>query len=83
MISKGIFGIGCSYMWGEGLYYYSTLPDLPPKSMNHSFDGEHIRDTHCSFKNKYTCTPLPEFIIVGLGNLNLSQNDFKASMASS
>ena len=53
MISKGIFGIGCSYMWGEGLYYYSTLPDLPPKSMNHSFDGEHIRDTHCSFKNKY------------------------------
>ena len=28
MISKGIFGIGCSYMWGEGLYYYSNLPDL-------------------------------------------------------
>ena len=53
MISKGIFGIGCSYMWGEGLYYYSSLPDLPPKSLNHSFDGEHIRDTHCSFKNKY------------------------------
>ena len=53
MISKGIFGIGCSYMWGEGLYYYSKLPDLPPKSMHHSFDGEHIRDTHCAFKNKH------------------------------
>mgnify|MGYP003133003342 FL=1 len=53
MISKGIFGIGCSYMWGEGLYYYSNLPDLPKKGLKHSFDGEYVLDTHCAFKNKH------------------------------
>ncbi len=53
MISKGIFGIGCSYMWGEGLYYYSKLPDLPEKGLHHNFDGQYLLDTHCSFKNKY------------------------------
>jgi len=53
MISKGIFGIGCSYMWGEGLYYYSNLPDLPEKGLNHFFDEENILDTHNAFKNKH------------------------------
>ena len=53
MISKGIFGIGCSYMWGEGLYYYSNLPDLPEKGLHHYFDEENILDTHNAFKNKH------------------------------
>ena len=53
MISKGIFGIGCSYMWGEGLYYYSNLPDLPEKGLHHFFDEENILDTHNAFKNKH------------------------------
>ena len=52
MISKGIFGIGCSYMWGEGytiiVNYLTYLPNIKPY-----FDEENIRSTHCSFKNKH------------------------------
>jgi len=53
MISKGIFGIGCSFMWGEGLYYYSKLPDVPKKYATHYFDEENIRSTHKAFKNQH------------------------------
>ena len=34
-MSKGVFGLGCSYTWGEGLYYYSDLDNLPFKSEHH------------------------------------------------
>ena len=36
-MEKGIACLGCSYTWGEGLYFYSELEDLPFKE-KHGFD---------------------------------------------
>ena len=36
-MSKGVVGIGDSFTWGEGLYFYSGLDELPIKP-KHEFD---------------------------------------------
>lgn len=51
-MSKGILGIGDSFMWGEGLYFYSDLPNLP-FSENHNFDYQKITEGMFSYKNKH------------------------------
>lgn len=55
MITKGILGIGCSFMWGEGLYFYNTLLKNTPKlKINHQFDGTDIlSESHIKFKDKH------------------------------
>ena len=40
-MSKGILGVGCSFTWGEGLYFYSKLKNLPFKE-NHEFINSEI-----------------------------------------
>ena len=58
-MSKGILGIGCSYTWGEGLYFYSELNDIETLlSENHFFDSTKLRRSHLLFKNKKTFTNL-------------------------
>ena len=36
---KGILFGGCSFTWGQGLYHYSNLSNLPATSENHSFNS--------------------------------------------
>ncbi len=53
MVTKGVLGIGCSFMWGEGLYFYSNLANTPPLKEHHAFDGTQIlTESHIRFKNK-------------------------------
>ena len=53
MITKGVLGIGCSFMWGEGLYFYSNLANTPPLKESHQFDGiDALTEAHIAFKNK-------------------------------
>lgn len=46
-ITKGIVFAGCSFTWGQGLYYYSNLPTLkepPPDAYNSNLlTSSHIR----------------------------------------
>jgi len=49
---KGILFLGCSYTWGEGLYFYSDLDDLPFHE-NHMFDSENMRETFHAYRKKY------------------------------
>lgn len=53
MVTKGVLGIGCSFMWGEGLYFYSNLANTPKLKKNHQFDGpDTLTEAHIQFKNK-------------------------------
>lgn len=53
MIVKGILGIGCSFMWGEGLYYYTDLKNTPKLKHKHQFDGTDVlSESHIKFKDK-------------------------------
>jgi len=51
-MSKGVLGLGCSYTWGEGLYYYSDLDDLPFRK-KHTYDPKDIRKSMELFKDKH------------------------------
>lgn len=51
-MSKGILGIGCSFTWGESLYFYSDLEDLP-LGENHNFDSRKVRNSMIQYKNKH------------------------------
>jgi hypothetical protein len=51
MDTKGVLGIGCSFMWGEGLYFYSNLPDLPALKEYHRFDYT-LTEDHIKFKDE-------------------------------
>lgn len=50
-MKKGILCVGCSFTWGEGLYYYSGLDGLP-FSENHNFPHymKHHRSVFNSFR---------------------------------
>lgn len=51
-MSKGVLGLGCSYTWGEGLYYYSDLDGLPFK-YKHEFVFEDVKPSMIQYKNKH------------------------------
>jgi len=50
-MSKGVVGIGDSFTWGEGLYFYSGLEELPLKE-THEFDPIEVKLSHMLYKNK-------------------------------
>ena len=56
-MSKGVFGLGCSYTWGEGLYYYSDLENLP-FSEEHYFDYNNITPSMMLYKDRFKYTQL-------------------------
>ena len=51
-MSKGVLGIGCSYTWGEGLYYYSDLDNLPFKE-KHEFDPHTVTPAMMLYKDNH------------------------------
>lgn len=54
MITKGILGIGCSFTWGEGLYYYTDLKNTPKLKFSHEFVGTwNLSESHIKFKDKH------------------------------
>ena len=47
---KGIIFAGCSFTWGQGLYFYSDLPDVP-KMGDSDFHETKLKDSHIRFKD--------------------------------
>lgn len=47
-ITKGMMFAGCSFTWGQGLYYYSNLPTLSEPESN-SYDADIVRFTHYEY----------------------------------
>lgn len=48
---KGILFGGCSYTWGQGLYFYSNLPRLYNSPSIYEFHGHKVLNAHIKFKN--------------------------------
>jgi len=48
---KGILFGGCSFTWGQGLYFYSDLPNLPFEAQNYGFDFKEITESMLNYKN--------------------------------
>jgi hypothetical protein len=51
-MKKGVLGIGCSYTWGEGLYYYSDLENLPFRPL-HEFNPSEVTPAMMLFKDNH------------------------------
>ena len=47
---KGIIFGGCSFTWGQGLYFYSDLVDLKYPKGEHIFNGEDLKLSHIKFR---------------------------------
>lgn len=50
-VVKGMIFAGCSFTWGQGLYYYSNLPSLDEPEPDR-YDPSLIRETHLRFAEK-------------------------------
>ena len=48
---KGILFGGCSFTWGQGLYYYSNLNRVPILDNDYSYHPELMTESHLRFKN--------------------------------
>lgn len=47
-VTKGMIFAGCSFTWGQGLYYYSNLPTLKEPPPFH-YDSKLVRHSHYEF----------------------------------
>lgn len=47
-ITKGMIFAGCSFTWGQGLYYYSNLSTLKEPKPHH-YDADLVRFTHYQY----------------------------------
>jgi hypothetical protein len=48
---KGILFGGCSFTWGQGLYFYSNLNRIVLPKDEYSYDGKVLTDAHKKFKD--------------------------------
>lgn len=48
---KGILFGGCSFTWGQGLYFYSDLPNLYNPKNIYEFPGHKVTEAQIRFKN--------------------------------
>jgi hypothetical protein len=47
---KGIIFAGCSFTWGQGLYFYSDFPNVVPQT-DDDFHPDKLTDAHIKFKD--------------------------------
>lgn len=50
---KGIIFLGCSYTWGQGLYYYSGFDTLKEPLNEYTFNQKDISHAQIKYKNKF------------------------------
>ena len=48
-VIKGIIFTGCSFTWGQGLYYYSNLSTLVEQFDEYTYDATLLKETHIKF----------------------------------
>lgn len=75
---KGMIFAGCSFTWGQGLYYYSDFNDVI-KSNDGDFRHENVTDSHFKFKNtlyfpRLVANHFNTFEIVGKTNGGSDEN---------
>jgi hypothetical protein len=49
---KGLLFGGCSFTWGQGLYYYSDKRNLPKNNLSYGFTTKGITKSMLEFKNQ-------------------------------
>jgi len=47
-VTRGMIFAGCSFTWGQGLYYYSNMPTLVEPPANH-YQADYVKDTHIEY----------------------------------
>jgi hypothetical protein len=47
---KGLVFGGCSFTWGQGLYFYSDLPRLKEPDQPYAYKGELVQESHILYK---------------------------------
>jgi hypothetical protein len=50
-VSKGMMFLGCSFTWGQGLYYYSNMPTIREPLPDH-YDPKLVTEAHLQHKNR-------------------------------
>ena len=50
-VTKGIVFAGCSFTWGQGLYFYSDLKQLPYGTQNYGFNYKEVNESMLRYKN--------------------------------
>jgi hypothetical protein len=48
---KGMLFGGCSFTWGQGLYFYSDLKKLPYGTQNYGFNYKEVNESMLKYKN--------------------------------
>ena len=69
---KGILFGGCSFTWGQGLYHYSNLSNLPATSESHSFNSRAITESMVRHKNSLR---FPRLVANGLNTFEVCKED--------
>ena len=57
-VTKGIIFAGCSFTWGQGLYFYSDLPRQKYPLNEFTFNREELTDAHLRFKDTLPAPPI-------------------------
>lgn len=70
VISKGILFAGCSFTWGQGLYYYSNMPTLKEPPPDH-YQSQLVRWTHHKFQETIR---YPRLVANHFNTFELTQN---------
>ena len=52
IVVKGIIFAGCSFTWGQGLYYYSNLPTLKEPGP-FLYDNNIVEQSHIKFMEDF------------------------------
>lgn len=47
-VTRGMIFAGCSFTWGQGLYYYSNMPTLVEPPAN-QYQVDYVKDTHIEY----------------------------------
>ena len=50
---NGIVFLGCSFTWGQGLYFYSGLDTLKLPDNEYMFNQNEVTHAHIMYKNKF------------------------------
>ena len=69
---KGLLFGGCSFTWGQGLYYYSNLSNLPSTFENRSFNSRNITESMIRHKNSIR---FPRLVANHLGTFEVCKED--------
>jgi hypothetical protein len=70
VISKGMVFAGCSFTWGQGLYYYSHMPTLKEPPPDH-YQSQLVRWTHHKFQETIR---YPRLVANHFNTFELTQN---------